>query len=105
MGWNTRCEQFWRGRSGTIYRLFHEPVESFVLSGSDLYVLTVEDRIIWAGALSDVLHDTTSRTRFRRALRIADGAFRHPAPRDGLERMGLVWDLEGALPHCVKNAA
>ena len=99
------CERHWRGRSGTIYRLHGEPVESFVLSGADLCALSVEDRIIWAGALGDVLSDMTSRTRFRRALCIADGAFRYPAPTDGIERMGLAWDLEGAMPLCVRDAA
>lgn len=95
----------WRGRSGMIYRLWHEALDSFVLSGSELYALSLEDRIIWAGALADVLNDMTNRTRFRRALRIADAAFRCPAPVEGLDRLSLAWDLEGALPLRARNAA
>ena len=50
-------------------------------------------------------NDAASRARFRLALEASDRAFLVEVEDDDLERMTVVWDLEGAEPVTGLNAA
>jgi len=95
----------WRGRSGRLYALRPERLESFALTSAGLHMLARGNVPIWVGAAHDVIHDPASRARFRLALEAADRAFSVEAADDELSRMTVVWDLEGAEPVASLSAA
>ncbi len=95
----------WRGRSGRYYALTPERLDNFVLSTTGLYLLARGGVPMWVGSAHDVIHDAASRARFRLALEASDRAFLVDVEDDDLERMTVVWDLEGAEPVTGLNAA
>lgn len=88
----------WRGRSGRFYALMPEPLERFSFRRNALYLVALGPMPLWAGSALDVVDDPESRARLRLALSCADRVFAVPAGTDPVERMSLVWDLEGAEP-------
>jgi len=88
----------WRGRSGRFYPLMPLRLESFALRETELYLVTLGSHVLWAGSAHDVVHDSTSRARFRLALDCADRAFLVGSSPDEVERLTTIWDLEGAEP-------
>lgn len=95
----------WRGRSGQDYRLVADRLDSFVLSGNDLYVVVHGDSVGWVGAEADLIHDQQSRSRFLLAMHGATAVYHLPAPSDAVARMTMTWDLEGAAPLGILSAA
>lgn len=95
----------WRGRSGRYYALRPVRLEDFILEGNELYLIARGSLVLWAGSSEDVIGDAQSRSRFRLALTCADRAFHVDAGVDEVERMTIVWDLEGALPVAGLSAA
>jgi hypothetical protein len=95
----------WRGRSGRFYALAAERLDSFALTGDDLYLLARGTVPMWVGAAQDVINDAQSRSRFRLALEAADRAFLVETGDDELARATTVWDLEGAEPVTGLSAA
>lgn len=95
----------WRGRSGQDYRLLAEKLDSFVVSGSDLYLIVHGDSVGWVGSEQDLIHDQQSRSRFLLAMQGATAVYRLPAPKDDVARMTVTWDLEGAAPLGILSAA
>lgn len=96
----------WRGRSGRLYALLPERIDSFSLSGDGLYLMAKGSNVLWAGGAGDVIADQQSRARFRLALVAADRVFRVAEERpDPTERMTTIWDLEGAEPQSGAAAA
>jgi hypothetical protein len=53
---------------------------------------------MWAGGAADLVDDPVSRARFRLAMDCADRVFHVEASADQIERLTVVWDLEGAEP-------
>lgn len=88
----------WRGRSGRFYPLVPLRLDSFALSEGELYLLALGNHVLWAGSAHDVVHDSTSRARFRLALDCADRAFLVGSSPDEVQRLTTIWDLEGAEP-------
>jgi len=88
-------ETLWRGRSGRIYALRAERAESFALLPDSVYLLAKGPAVTWVGTRDDIEDDAASRSRFRLALNLAGSAFRLPTSGGPLERMTIVWDLEG----------
>jgi hypothetical protein len=95
----------WRGRSGRFYALSPEPLEDFILRNNELYLIARGTLVLWAGSSEDVISDPQSRARFRLALTCADRVFHVEAGDDDVERMTVVWDLEGAIPVTGLSAA
>jgi hypothetical protein len=95
----------WRGRSGQFYALTCERLEDFSLSTAALSVITSGSIVLWVGSATDVINDAMSRARFRLALDCADRVFSLPAPGDEVQRMTMIWDLEGAEPVSGRAAA
>jgi hypothetical protein len=96
----------WRGRSGRSYDLFPEPVETFSLHSSFIYLVARGSHVLWVGSAEDVIADQQSRARFRLALAAADRAFGIAgATPDPTARMTTIWDLEGAEPEAGAVAA
>lgn len=95
----------WRGRSGRFYALSPERLDAFSLGNDDIHLIARGNLVLWAGSGSDVINDAQSRARFRLALTCADRVFRVESADDDVERMTLVWDLEGATPVTGLNAA
>lgn len=95
----------WRGRSGRFYALTPEPLDGFSLEGNELYLVARGSMVLWAGSSADVIGDAQSRARFRLALTCADRVFHVEAGEDDVERMTVVWDLEGATPVAGLSAA
>ncbi|MDP1732710.1 MAG: hypothetical protein Q8L54_16350 [Devosia sp.] len=95
----------WRGRSGRLYALAPLRLEEFALRNSDLFLIARGSLALWAGSADDVINDTASRARFRLALDCADRVFHVDAGDDEIERMTVVWDLEGAEPVAGLTAA
>lgn len=95
----------WRGRSGRYYALSPERLEDFLLRGNELYLIARGTLVLWAGSASDVIGDPQSRARFRLALTCADRVFHVESSADDVERMTVIWDLEGATPVNGLNAA
>ena len=88
----------WLGRSGRFYALKPERLDDFYFRNNELYVIARGNVVLWAGSSADVIGDFQSRARFRLALDCADRVFRVEAGEDDVERMTVVWDLEGAVP-------
>jgi hypothetical protein len=95
----------WRGRSGRFYALTPEPLDVFSLHEDELYLVARGSMVLWVGSSADVIDDPQSRARFRLALTCADRAFHVEASEDDVERMSIVWDLEGATPIAGLSAA
>ena len=95
----------WRGRSGRYYALTPERLEDFVLRNNELYLIARGNLVLWAGSSADVIGDPQSRAQFRLALTCADRAFHVETSDDDVERMTVVWDLEGASPVTGLSAA
>ena len=95
----------WRGRSGRLYTLSPERLDDFALRNNDLFLVARGQLPLWAGSADDVIHDAQSRARFRLALDCADRVFHVDAGGDEIERMTVVWDLEGARPEAGLSAA
>jgi hypothetical protein len=95
----------WRGRSGKFYALSPERLDDFMLLGNELYLIARGTLVLWAGSSEDIIADPQSRARFRLALAAADRVFHVEASADDIERMTVVWDLEGATPVSGLNAA
>lgn len=95
----------WRGRSGRYYALSPERLDDFRLRGDELYLIALGSMVLWAGSSADVIGDPQSRARFRLALTCADRVFHVEAGDDDVERMTVVWDLEGATPVSGLSAA
>ncbi len=95
----------WRGRSGRFYALEQLALDSFTFNGDELYVVALGAHVLWAGGGADLVEDSVSRARFRLAMDCADRVFRVEASPDAVERMTVVWDLEGAEPVLGLNAA
>lgn len=95
----------WRGRSGRLYALSPERLDDFALRANELFLVARGSLVLWAGSAGDVIHDSQSRARFRLALDCADRVFHVDAGDDEVERMTVVWDLEGAEPVAGLNAA
>jgi hypothetical protein len=95
----------WRGRSGRFYALSPERLDAFTLRNDDVYLIARGSLALWAGSSRDVIEDTQSRARFRLALTCADRVFHVESSEDDVERMTLVWDLEGATPVVGLSAA
>jgi hypothetical protein len=95
----------WRGRSGRFYALEPLALDAFTFRGDELYLVALGHHVLWAGAASDLVEDAVSRARFRLAMDCADRAFRVEASPDAVERLTVVWDLEGAEPVLGLSAA
>jgi len=95
----------WRGRSGRFYALSPERLDVFGLASEGLYLLALGGNVLWVGSARDVIDDAQSRSRFRLALETADRAFTVDAGDNDLERMTMVWDLEGGEPVTGLSAA
>lgn len=85
----------WRGRSGAFYTMWPELVDSFVLKGQDIYLLTTGSEVLWLGTGDDIVTNTSSRACFRTALKMASSVLRLPAPSDEITAMRTRWDIEG----------
>ena len=95
----------WRGRSGRFYALEPRPLDNFTFTGDELFLVALGPHVLWAGGALDLVEDPMSRARFRLAMDCADRAFRVEASPDAVERLTVVWDLEGAEPVLGLNAA
>jgi len=95
----------WRGRSGRFYALSAESLDDFCLRNDDVYLVARGSLVLWAGSSRDVIDDAQSRARFRLALTCADRVFHVDSTDDDVERMTLIWDLEGATPVLGLSAA
>ena len=88
----------WRGRSGRFYALAAASIDAFSLEGTKLYLLSAGDCVLWVGSAADIIADASSRGRFRSAMLDADAVFYVAGPQSDVDRMTMVWDLEGAEP-------
>jgi hypothetical protein len=95
----------WRGRSGRLYALSARRLDALSLGPGEIYLLALGGRALWVGSADEIVEDPHSRARFRLALDCADRAFRVEAGADPLERMTVVWDLEGSEPASARSAA
>ncbi|MGV3491615.1 MAG: hypothetical protein ACO1OG_09870 [Devosia sp.] len=95
----------WRGRSGRFYALEPRPLHAFTFTGDELYLIALGHHVMWAGGAIDLVEDAVSRARFRLAMDCADRVFRVEASPDAVERLTVIWDLEGAEPVLGLNAA
>lgn len=88
----------WRGRSGRFYALEPLRFEDFSFKGDELYLIALGHHVMWAGGAADLVEDHVSRARFRLAMDCADRVFHVETSADAIERLTVVWDLEGAEP-------
>ena len=95
----------WRGRSGRYYALAPERLEDFSFRGDELYLIALGPMVLWVGAAADLVSDPVSRARFRLAMDCADRVFHVETSADAIERLTVVWDLEGAEPVMGLSAA
>ena len=95
----------WRGRSGRFYALEPLSLAEFSFAGDALYVIALGTHVLWVGSGRDLVEDAVSRARFRLAMDCADRVFLVETVTDEVERMTVVWDLEGALPAAALSAA
>ena len=97
--------QSWRGRSGRLYALLPLRLADFVLFPDRLYVVALGAHVLWVGGAEDLVQDASSRARFRLALDCADRAYAVETVADEVERLTVVWDLEGGKPAAGLSAA
>ena len=95
----------WRGRSGRFYALEPLRLEDFSFRADELYLIALGPHVLWAGGASDLVEDAMSRARFRLAMDCADRVFHVETSADAIERLTVVWDLEGAEPVLGLSAA
>jgi len=95
----------WRGRSGRFYALEPLRLEDFHFHGEELYLIALGPHVLWAGGAADLVEDPMSRARFRLAMDCADRVFHVETSPDAIERLTVVWDLEGAEPVLGLSAA
>ncbi|MDC9826440.1 hypothetical protein PRN20_22110 [Devosia sp. ZB163] len=95
----------WRGRSGRYYALEPLRLEDFRFAGDELYLIALGPHVLWAGGAADLVEDAVSRARFRLAMDCADRVFHVETSTDAIERLTVVWDLEGAEPILGLSAA
>lgn len=95
----------WRGRSGRYYALEAMRLNDFSFAGDELYLIALGNHVLWAGGSIDLIEDAVSRARFRLAMDCADRVFRVEATPDAIERLTVLWDLEGAEPMLGLSAA
>jgi hypothetical protein len=95
----------WRGKSGRHYPLALRRLDDFLLEAGALYLVANGAMVLWVGTDADVINDQQSRARFRLAIDCADRVFTLACPSDDVEKMTLVWDLEGAEPEAGLSAA
>ncbi len=100
-GWRSH----WHGRSGRDYELVGEPIDSFAMTGSALYLVAKGSLVLWVGSADDLVTDPASRSRFRLAIESADRAFRLAAEANDADRFATIFDLEGAAPAGAAQAA
>ena len=95
----------WRGRSGRFYALEPLRLQDFSFAGDELYLIALGHHVLWVGGSADLIEDAVSRARFRLAMDCADRVFHVEASPDAVERLTVVWDLEGAEPVLGLSAA
>ena len=95
----------WRGRSGRLYAMEPENLERFVLKTGEVYLIGLRELVLWVGSAEDLIADYQSRSRFRLAMDCADRVFHIDTTADELERLTMVWDLEGGEPLAELSAA
>lgn len=95
----------WRGRSGRYYALAPVDFTTFAFSGNELYLVALGSHVLWAGSANDIVEDSVSRARFRLAMECGDRVFHVESETDAVERMTILWDLEGAEPVTGLSAA
>lgn len=95
----------WHGRSGRDYELVGEPLDSFAMHGTALYLVAKGSHILWVGSSEELVTDPSSRSRFRLAINCADRAFRLSGTGADADRLATIWDLEGASPASTAQAA
>jgi hypothetical protein len=95
----------WKGMSGETYRLEIQNLRTFILKGADIYLITLNDTVLWVGCGLDLVAEPSSRLRFRKALARADGVFRLARPEADEKRLTIMADLEGAVPAPRSQAA
>jgi hypothetical protein len=88
----------WRGRSGRFFALTPERLDDFTLRDNEIHLIARGSLVLWAGSAEDVVADAQSRAQFRLALTCADRVFHVHTTADDVERMTIVWDLEGGAP-------
>lgn len=85
---------YWLGGSDTRYPGTRLALDHFVLADNSIYLLAGRERALWVGGARELIDDAVSRSRFRSAILMASIALQLPAPRNDLERMWLIADLE-----------
>jgi hypothetical protein len=99
----------WTGRSGERYGLSPAvPAELHVDDGT-ICILTAMteagETVVWSGTAQSLIADASSRGLFRAALPRAAGAYTMPAPRDEIDLVTILWDLDSARRPAARNAA
>jgi len=84
----------WLGGSNSCYQGTRLHVDRFVLDDESIYLLVECERALWVGDARDLIDDMASRSRFRSAIVKASIAVQLPAPRNDLQRMWLIADLQ-----------
>jgi hypothetical protein len=99
----------WTGRSGAPYQFLRRHPAELHVSDDVICVLTARTRdgeaIVWSGTATSLIEDPASRDLFRAALPRAASAYTMPAPRDAIDLMTVLWDLEPAQHLPSRNAA
>lgn len=85
----------WRGRSGHSYAMVEERMDSFSLTDNALFVLVADNIPCWVGTATDVIEDSSSRARFRAALKACSSVFKLDVSLlDDVKRVATAWDVE-----------
>ncbi|MCB1517329.1 MAG: hypothetical protein KDJ19_06915 [Hyphomicrobiaceae bacterium] len=95
----------WKAASGKLVATRMERVEQFDLRDNRIYILSEAGHALWAGTVTELIEDHTSRTRFRDALRRASDVHSVSSPQDPTECMCLIYDLEAGEEQITLNAA
>ncbi|HUV32299.1 MAG TPA: hypothetical protein VMW31_01905 [Devosiaceae bacterium] len=99
----------WTGRSGERYALRPAvPADLHVAEGT-ICILTAMteagEAVVWSGTAQALIADASSRSLLRAALPRAAAAYFMPAPRDEIDLMTILWDLDSARRPAARNAA
>ena len=81
----------WKAASGKLVATRMERVEQFDLRDNRIYILSEAGHALWAGTVTELIEDHTSRTRFRDALRRAS-VVSPRAAREGDTTFGILAD-------------
>lgn len=99
----------WTGRSGRHYWLSPASPADLYVADDTICLLTAMtgagEMVVWSGTAKSLIGDPSSRNLFRAALPRAASAYRMRAPRDEIDRMTILWDLESASRPAAQNAA